>query len=229
MPVTDSMHIRSLSVVAIPPTDLKPLIDELNKRENHESVFVRDFSPENHMKRFRYIHLLEKGLPFPALLYTHRSIGNYHFVWKIPVNTNFDSILTVSQQTIERIKKDIPKYHHRCLRQELLQKCGRLVPGAKCFALREIYRLLTGMFNKVILNFIHSLHIPHTHTLCPIDDCSAPRTTHESEIDKRISEFMEMEDPDIIMDLREKNRSHSEKYKLFCEQCRIYLQDIAST
>ncbi len=125
MSVTDSMHIRSLSVVAIPPTDLKPLIDELNKRENHESVFVRDFSPENRMKRFRYIHLLEKGLPFPALLYTYSiggSIGNYHFVWKIPVNTNFDSILTESQQTIERIKKDIPKYHHRCLRQELLQK-----------------------------------------------------------------------------------------------------------
>ncbi len=37
-----------------------------------------------------------------------------------------------------------------------------------------------------------------------------------------------MEDPDIIMDLREKNRSHSEKYKVFWEQCRIYLQDMSA-
>ncbi len=83
--VTDSKHIQSLSVIAIPPTDLKPLVDDLNKREHHERVFVRDFSPENCMKRFGYrnIHLLENGLPFPALLYTHSiggSIGNYHFV-----------------------------------------------------------------------------------------------------------------------------------------------------
>ena len=61
-----------------------------------------------------------------------------------------------------------------------------------------------------------------------LDDASAPRTTHEAEIDKRISEYLEMEDPDIIMDLRENNHSHSDKYKVFWEQCKIYLQEISA-
>ena len=46
--VSDSIHIQRLPILAVPPSDLKSLIDELSTRCNYDSVFVCDFSPDNH-------------------------------------------------------------------------------------------------------------------------------------------------------------------------------------
>ena len=46
-----------------------------------------------------------------------------------------------------------------------------------------------------------------------IGDASAARTTEEAEIDARVAECLEMEDPDIIIDLREVNCSGSDNTK----------------
>ena len=59
-------------------------------------------------------------------------------------------------------------------------------------------------------------------------DASAPSTTHEPEIDKRVAESLEMKDPDIIIDLREQNHSTSDKFKLIWEQCKAYLQEVTA-
>ena len=59
-------------------------------------------------------------------------------------------------------------------------------------------------------------------------DASAPSTTHEAEIDKRVAEYLEMEDPDIVIDLRKHNHSISDKFKLFWEQRKAYLQEVTA-
>ena len=51
---------------------------------------------------------------------------------------------------------------------------------------------------------------------------------HEAEIDKRVVEYLEMEDPDIVIDLREHNHSTSDKFKLFWEQCKAYCQEVTA-
>ena len=61
-----------------------------------------------------------------------------------------------------------------------------------------------------------------------IGDASAAHTTEAAEIDARVAEFLEMEDPDIIIDLREVNCSGSDKYKVFWEQCKVYLQEVTT-
>lgn len=61
-----------------------------------------------------------------------------------------------------------------------------------------------------------------------IGDASAARTTEEEEIDARVAQFLEMENPDIVIDLREVNCSGSDKYKVFWEQCKVYLHEITA-
>ena len=61
-----------------------------------------------------------------------------------------------------------------------------------------------------------------------IGDVSAPRNTHEAEIDQRVSDYLEMGDPDIVLDLREHNHSTSDKYKPFWVQCEAYLQEVTA-
>ena len=75
-------------------------------------------------------------------------------------------------------------------------------------------------------NLLYSNTIYTFHYLT--GDASAPSTTHEAEIDKRVAEYLEMEDPDIVIDLREHNHSTSDKFKLFWEQCKAYLQEVTA-
>ena len=58
-----------------------------------------------------------------------------------------------------------------------------------------------------------------------IGDSSASSNTHEEEVDKRLKEAILMEDPDIIVDLREVNSNGSDKYGVFWGQCESFLQD----
>ena len=40
----DSVHVKTLPGIVVPPFDLQPLIDELKRKPFYESVFVRDFA-----------------------------------------------------------------------------------------------------------------------------------------------------------------------------------------
>ena len=66
------------------------------------------------------------------------------------------------------------------------------------------------------------IYIPIPYTL---GDCSASLNTHEQEIDKRLNEVLLMEDPHILVDLRELNSNQSDKYSVFWEKCESYLQE----
>ncbi len=58
-----------------------------------------------------------------------------------------------------------------------------------------------------------------------IGDASASRTTEESEIDKRVEEALEMEDPEIFLDLRHTNENKEDRYGVFWTQCKVYLDE----
>ena len=91
---------------------------------------------------------------------------------------------------LEDIKSQVPVFHRRALKAEFVSKSGRLVCGAPLGTLREIYRNLTG-------------------------DSSSSQTSDEKEVDARIRQALEMEDPDLLLDLRAHNSSHSDQ--LHCQ------------
>ena len=37
-----------------------------------------------------------------------------------------------------------------------------------------------------------------------------------------------MEDPDIVVDMHELNHSGSDKYQVFWEQCKVYMQEVTT-
>ena len=70
--------------------------------------------------------------------------------------------------------------------------------------LRKVYEMLTG-------------------------DATAARTTDEEEINKRISEMLELQDPELTVDLRIDNKGQLEKYNVFLEECKKYLNEKVGT
>ena len=88
---------------------------------------------------------------------------------------------SLSLHTIEKAKEFVPVFHTRNMRKKLMQKYGRVTPSMKKSVMRKWYKDLTG-------------------------DCSGSCNLHEEEIDERVRLVLEMEDPDVLLDLRALNR-----------------------
>ena len=58
-----------------------------------------------------------------------------------------------------------------------------------------------------------------------IGDDSTSSTTSEAEIDTRLREALDMEDPDILIDLRHQNTNGSDKYETFWQKCLTFLNE----
>ena len=167
---------------------------------------MEDVCPSEPQRKFRYIQTLNTvGLSINTamLTYAHgNSVGNMHFIWKVAGSTDGD--FSQSQQVIEKAKEEIPVFHTRAMRRALFTKFGRVSPGMKPAILRALYRELTN-------------------------DASAPSNEHEAEIDERVRLVLEMEDPDIIIDLRQLNTGRKGQYDMFWDECKKYLQDSVGT
>lgn len=91
---------------------------------------------------------------------------------------------------VEGIKKEIPVFHTRATRKEFYRLYGLILPKSKLHILRSIYHSLIG-------------------------DQSGARTTAEEKMDQRVSEALMMEDPEIIMDLRQLNKNGKDSFGVF--------------
>ena len=111
-----------------------------------------------------------------------------------------EACTTENMRVVDTIRKDIPTFHTRAMRRQFFHLVGRMSPKSKPHLLRAMYQSLTG-------------------------DQSAARTTPENEIDERVSEFLSMEDPDVIVDLRELNANGRDCFKVFWEKCSLYLSE----
>ena len=89
------------------------------------------------------------------------------------------------------------------MRKEFYHLYGLISPKSKPYILRSIYHSLTG-------------------------DQSAARTTAEEEMDQRVSEALMMEDPEIIMDLRQLNTNGKDSFGVFWDKCSEYLSACTS-
>ena len=111
-----------------------------------------------------------------------------------------EAALSENQKVISQIQADVPVYHHRAPRKKLISKFGRLSHKTSLANLREFYQVATG-------------------------DQTASLTTAEKEIDARLREALEMEDPDLIIDMRGQNKGHSDRFAVLWEKMRVYLNE----
>ena len=181
------------------PGSLHELDQALSQKQVYEYVFVRDFAPTERRICYHYIQELQKGLLRPAVLCTYTvgsSIGNYHFIWAILEHVTLEAALNENARLLEEIKSQVPVFHRRALKAEFVSKFGRLVHDAPLGTLQEIYRNLTG-------------------------DRSSSWTSDEKEVDAQIRQALEMEDPELLLDLHEfiKHCCQVRKYSFCVKKC----------
>ena len=89
------------------------------------------------------------------------------------------------------------------MRREFVQSFGS-VCNVKSYVLREAYKRLTG-------------------------DATTPEDSTEKGISKRISEALDMFDPELLVDLRVNNAGRPEQYEVFLEECQKYISEEVET
>lgn len=206
---SDAVNVKYLPKFAHSVSPLLASLDlSLSSASMYHKLFVNDFTPTDRTQRYLFIRELEKGLSSPLFFFTYThgsSVGNYYFIWKAPEETAvcMEACSSENLRLVEEIRSQIPIYHTRSMRKEFCNMCGRISPKSNPYILQSIYRSLTG-------------------------DSSAARTTSEEEIDSRVTEALAMEDPDIVIDLRELNSNGSDRFSVFWEKCAQYLSSCTS-
>ena len=91
----------------------------------------------------------------------------------------------------------MPQFHSRAMRQSFVHLFGRVANVQPAY-LRKIYRQLT-------------------------EDTSASSSENEKGIDERVRQALDLEDPKVVVDLRQHNKGHPSKYEPFWETCERYI------
>ncbi len=69
----------------------------------------------------------------------------------------------------------------------------------------------------------------HRHSCIYIGDCSGSSTTEQEDVDFRVQQVIDMEDPEVFLDLRAHNHGQVSKYDEFWEECRKFLNEDIGT
>ena len=200
--VGENLHFMFLPVNSSAFSSFKPLEDKLMSLEHFQSVLVNEFSPDDSYKRYEYMRKLKAlGLPFPSalLVYSHgNNIGNLSFLWRVP--SQDESSYSKCMTEIEHVKLLLPSYKTRAMRITAFRKFGRITPGMSPANFRYMYKELTG-------------------------DYSASCNLDQSEIEKRVKLAIDMEDPDVNVDLRHLNSGRKSLYDPFWLACSKFIQE----
>lgn len=175
------------------PSLLMELATCLHSKNDFQYVVVEDVCPSDPRRKYEYLQVLKStGLAVTTAMLTYNkhgnNIGNTSCVWKIPEKG--PESFSQSQQAIDIVKEQIPIFHTRAMRQSLMQKYGRVAPNIKPAILRSLYQDVTG-------------------------DSSAAVNVHEAEIDESVRLLLDMEDPDVVIDLRVLNTERKSQYDIF--------------
>ena len=92
----------------------------------------------------------------------------------------------------------MPQFHSCAMQQSFSRLFGR-VTNVQPTYLQEMYRQLTG-------------------------DASAASTESEKEVDERVRQARDLEDADVVVDLRHHNNGHPSNYEPFWEACERYIE-----
>ena len=203
--------LKGLDLFYLKPTmklslDLTEINSVVKACDCYSIVDLLLYLPANSKRRYLLINKLKEGLEVPVALLVYSSgnnAGNSYFVWRVP-DSSLDEAFTNSMKVIEQVKQSLPVYHTRAMQSEFIQKFGRITNAVQPAVLRYFYKDLTG-------------------------DCSGSETLNQDEVDSRVRQAIEMEDPAIVMDLRHLNSGKKSKYDTFWEECSKYLEETVGT
>ena len=193
---------HAMNILPTKRAKYKTLHEALQNAYSYEAIFINDFAPADRRRRYEYM----AGLVFPVkcIVYSHTALQNHlHFVWKLGIADDDGVRQKKNDETKDKLKSQFPVYHSRAMRRDFISTFGR-VTGVKSAFLREAYRRLTG-------------------------DSAATRNMSEQEVDSRIQQVLEHEDPEILWDLRVNNTGRPEGYSIFLQKCQDFIKGKVET
>lgn len=214
-PVRSMDETKSITVIR-PCYVVKPgtasryraLVDSVQKLEIYKPICLDEYTPQNTRERRYFLDNMKHGLPYKCV-HLKFSAGNnlesHNFLWKIPggVSETDSDVMQKNSDVIQNLSKDLPEYHTRAMRRAFMSKAS-LLCSLKLSDARYIYKSLAG-------------------------DCSLAENETEKEVDLRVQQAFEMEDPDIITDLRHHNTGQPSRYETFFNHAKQYLENVVET
>ena len=146
--LSDNMQLTLLPVSQEYHPQLDQLVQDMSFEKEYSCKFINDYTPDDPVKKFRFIQCLKNGINIPCMLFLYlpgSNIGNQYYLWK--VLSDDDDIFMRSQQVVQSIRGNIPICHTRAMQKVLYKKYGQLCPSVKPAALRFLYYDLTGEHN----------------------------------------------------------------------------------
>ena len=195
----DLFYLASIANVAL--EEIRALNTKVVEAGPYQFLDLNDYAPSESKKRYHFIKELKNGIGVPAILLVYspgNNVGNSHFIWHVP-DSSLDEAIKNSQTVIEEIKVKLPVFHSRLMKKAFISKFGRVSSAVKPAVLRYFYHDLTG-------------------------DCSASETLSQEELYLRVKQAIEMEDPEIVTDLRHLNSGMKAKYDVFWDECSKLLE-----
>ena len=154
---------------------------------------------------FRYVrkHWLDKlqlEVPIQMYRFSHgNNLGTLNFVWRLPSDSPEDPSSTA--KAIADLNKQQKLFCTRQMRKDFVSKYRQLV--------------------KAPIGILHHMYKDLVH------DSSVASSAHELAMEERITQaIMELEDPEIILDLRKNNGKVGSSYDDFWEELQHYLDEI---
>ena len=178
------------------------LHDALLSADLFEPICLNDFTPNLPWKKYEYLKALV--VPCKTVRYTYTGgMENLEFAWRVPISYDEASLLSSNIKVCDKLSPQIPIYHSRAMKRTFVQSFGTITHCKPAF-LRRAYQFLTG-------------------------DSAAASTLSEDETDRRVSEMLELQDPELVIDLRIDNKGQPEKFSVFWKNAKRYIDEAVET
>ena len=201
--IANSMTVQYLATRHTLEQCLKGLSSAVEEAGPDVLVPLENFLPSERCRRYEYMEHVKARMNMPTVLVTYSpggNIGNLHWIWHTTC-TDISSPLQSCHPILESIRSDIPQFHTRAMRQAAYEKYGLISPSMKISVLRQR----------------------------PVGDSSAAATISQSELDKRVCAFFELEEPDLTYNLRQLYSGRASLYDTFWEKAKQFLEEDVGT
>ena len=204
--VGNALTVKYVSSRHAVPTEVGSICAAVSSAGVNVPYDINSLLPGDRRRRYDCIQIVKQGMTFPAILATYSpgsNIGSLHWLWQTDAS-DISSALQVCQPIIEQSKANMPKHHTRAMRKAMFEKFGLVNKNVNKSVLRHFYRDLTG-------------------------DCAVSSSVSEKEVDERLLALFELEEPDLVYDLRAANSGNqSNRYSVFWSKAKEFLEDVGT-
>ena len=156
----------------------------------YREIDVGEFLPPDPRKRYNFIS--QMAMPFPIGRVSYPMSGSHHslhFVWRS------DDVPDTAKEheIIQRIEKQLPQFHTRAMRRKFQEEMLLISTDIRGSTAVAIYQRLTG-------------------------DCTMMEDKKSKEIQERMRQIIDTQDPDLIADMRQLNEGRPAEFEEFWKE-----------